>query len=84
MTTAIRKLTVSLPEDLVRFADATAEERGTSRSELIGELLETLRRRERDDLAREGYAFFAAESREFAAASGPAVAEALEDDGPSW
>jgi hypothetical protein len=33
--------------------------------------------RERDDLAREGYVFYAKEADEFASASGKAVSEAL-------
>lgn len=82
MPVASRKVTVSLPEDLVHFADVKADERGTSRSELIGELLGDLRRRELDDLAREGYGFFAGESREFAESSARAVSEAIQDDGP--
>lgn len=39
------KLGISLPEDLVGFADDEAERRGTSRSGLIAELLEAERLR---------------------------------------
>lgn len=39
------KLGVSLPDDLVGFADAEAERRGTTRSGLIAELLEAERLR---------------------------------------
>ena len=75
-----RKVTLSLPEDLVAFADAKAAERGTNRSRVVGDLLEALRRREQDSLASEGYRFYAAEAREFADASAKAVAEAVVDD----
>jgi metal-responsive CopG/Arc/MetJ family transcriptional regulator len=37
------KIGVSLPEDLVAFADETARRRGTSRSELLAQLLESER-----------------------------------------
>jgi metal-responsive CopG/Arc/MetJ family transcriptional regulator len=40
------KIGVSLPEDLVAFADAAAKRRGTSRSELLAELLKAARVRE--------------------------------------
>ncbi len=77
---ATRKVTVSLPEELVEFADSRANERRTTRSGVITDLLDAARRRDLDALAKEGYRFFARESEEFAEASGPAVAEALDDD----
>jgi metal-responsive CopG/Arc/MetJ family transcriptional regulator len=40
------KIGVSLPEDLVAFADETARRRGTSRSELLAQLLESERIRQ--------------------------------------
>ena len=40
------KIGVSLPEDLVTFADETARQRGTSRSELLARLLEAERVRQ--------------------------------------
>lgn len=73
----IEKVTVSLPRHLVRYANLRAAELGTSRSQIIGRALSELEARERDNLAREGYVFYAAESEEFAAASGNAVSEAL-------
>ena len=78
--TTSRKVTVSLPQDLVAFADTKAAERGTTRSRLIGDLLAKLRHRERDDLASEGYRFYADEALEFAEMSAGAVAEAIGDD----
>jgi metal-responsive CopG/Arc/MetJ family transcriptional regulator len=41
------KIGVSLPEDLVEFADEAAGRRGTSRSQLLAELLEAERIRQR-------------------------------------
>lgn len=40
------KIGVSLPEELIAFADAEASRRGTSRSGLLAELLEAERIRE--------------------------------------
>jgi len=40
------KIGVSLPEDLIAFADEAARRRGTSRSELLAQLLEAERVRE--------------------------------------
>lgn len=40
------KIGVSLPEDLVSFADEAARQRGTSRSELLAQLLEAERVRQ--------------------------------------
>lgn len=40
------KIGVSLPDDLIAFADETARRRGTSRSELLAQLLEAERVRE--------------------------------------
>lgn len=40
------KIGISLPEDLIAFADEAARRRGTSRSELLARLLEAERMRE--------------------------------------
>jgi metal-responsive CopG/Arc/MetJ family transcriptional regulator len=77
----IQKVTVSLPRDLVIFADTKASERGITRSRLVAELLADFKMRQEDALAAEGYQFYAQEAREFAEASGQAVAEALSHDG---
>ncbi len=51
------KIGVSLPEDLVAFADEEAERRGTSRSALLAELLraERVREQTRAYLDRHGW-----------------------------
>ena len=78
-----RKVTISLPGELVSYADSLAREGGSTRSAVISDLLEERRKRERDELARHGYRFYAAEAEEFVAASRAAVAEAI-DDRSSW
>jgi metal-responsive CopG/Arc/MetJ family transcriptional regulator len=72
-----QKVTISLAEDLLRYADQRAKALGSSRSQIIGEALAELRARETDALAREGYAFYAQEAEEFAAASLAASSEAM-------
>jgi metal-responsive CopG/Arc/MetJ family transcriptional regulator len=72
-------VTVSLPSALVEYADQRAAALHTSRSQVISEALAEYRTRLQDDLAREGYGFYADESREFAVSSMPVVSEALHD-----
>ena len=54
---ASMKIGVSLPEDLVAFADEAARDRGTSRSELLAQLLqaERVRQQTRRYLDRHGW-----------------------------
>ncbi|MGH9256471.1 MAG: ribbon-helix-helix domain-containing protein [Vicinamibacterales bacterium] len=51
------KIGVSLPEDLIAFADEVARRRGTSRSELLAHLLEAERVRQQTEqyLDRHGW-----------------------------
>lgn len=76
-STAVRKITISLPDELVVFADQQALETNTSRSQVISLALEYIRDLEEARLAAEGYQFYAAEAEEFAAASATAVSEAM-------
>jgi metal-responsive CopG/Arc/MetJ family transcriptional regulator len=71
----IRKITISLPQELVEFADLQATREKTSRSEWIARALVQCRARELERLAAEGYRFYADEAAAFAAASESAVAE---------
>ena len=73
----VRKITISLPGDLVQYADETAKHRKTSRSQVISQVLTEARAREVERLATEGYRFYAQEATAFAQAVAPAVAEAL-------
>ena len=89
---AMRKITISLPGDLVEFADRIAEKTHTSRSQVIGQVLAELQTREQVRLAEEGYRFYASEAAEFAEASARAAIEALavsiagenDHDGQAW
>jgi metal-responsive CopG/Arc/MetJ family transcriptional regulator len=76
-----QKVTISLAQDLLNYADQQAKALGSSRSQIIGRALAELRAREADALAREGYAFYAREAEEFAAASLAASSEAMSHDG---
>jgi metal-responsive CopG/Arc/MetJ family transcriptional regulator len=80
-TLDVEKITISLPRELIRYADKRAAELGGSRSQIIRQAVAELRAREVADLAREGYAFYAGECEEFAAASLKAVSEAVERAG---
>ncbi len=73
----MRKVTITLPEDLVAYADRRAAELGTNRSQVIGQAIATLMLSEEETLAAEGYQFYAAEAEAFATAGGVAAAEAI-------
>jgi metal-responsive CopG/Arc/MetJ family transcriptional regulator len=83
MEAARKKVTISLQEELVEYADGLARELGTTRSGVIADLLAERRARERETMASEGYRFYAGEASEFDLASGAAVAEGWDDDSPS-
>ncbi len=76
----IRKITVSLPQELVEFADTVAAAMEISRSEVIADAVAAQREREQARLAAEGYRFYAQEASEFAASSLQAVSEVLSHD----
>jgi metal-responsive CopG/Arc/MetJ family transcriptional regulator len=78
-TASVRKVTVSLPENLVEFADQEAARLELSRSALIARVLAESKARYEADLAAEGYRLYAQEASEFAEASARAVAEAWGD-----
>ena len=75
-----KKVTISMSEELLAFADRMAKSFGKTRSGFISSLLAEARERELEHLAAEGYRFFSSEAQEFAAASGAAVAEAMDDE----
>jgi metal-responsive CopG/Arc/MetJ family transcriptional regulator len=78
MTVHVRKITVSLPSDLVDYADSRAARDQTSRSQVIGQALAEAQAREQARLAAEGYRFYAGEAIDFAEASAGAVAETMD------
>jgi len=75
-----RKVTISMPAELVEYVDGQGAKSGKSRSQVISECLASSRERELDELAAEGYRFYARESSEFAEVSARAAAEALAGD----
>jgi metal-responsive CopG/Arc/MetJ family transcriptional regulator len=79
--TLVRKITISLPENLVEFADREAARLSISRSRVIAQALSEIKATEEERLAAEGYQFYAQEASEFAQASAAATAEALAYDG---
>jgi metal-responsive CopG/Arc/MetJ family transcriptional regulator len=72
-----RKITISLPSELVEFAEEQAARLKSTRSQVIGKTLAQAKAAEEENLAAEGYRYYAQESREFAEASAEAVAEAI-------
>ena len=77
----VRKITVSLPVDLVEFSDREAARLNISRSGLIARALAEAKAAHEEQLAAEGDRFYAQEAAEFAQASALAVAEAWQDVG---
>lgn len=80
-TSSIRKVTVSLPSDLVDFADQQATQNQSNRSQVISQALAYIKSLEEEALAAEGYQFYSQEAEDFAAASAKAVADALNLEG---
>lgn len=74
-TFTMRKITISLPQDLVAFADASAEKQQSSRSQAISLILAEAKARSEAQLAAEGYQFYAQEATDFAASSEQIVAD---------
>jgi metal-responsive CopG/Arc/MetJ family transcriptional regulator len=71
----MRKVTILLPQELLDYADRRAKALNTSRSQVIAQALAAVHDRTVEQVAAEGYHFYAAEASEFAEASAPAVAE---------
>ena len=79
--TSVRKITISLPDKLVEFADREAARLSISRSRVIAQALSEIKAEAEERIAAEGYRFYAQEASEFVEASAAAVAEALHHDG---
>lgn len=75
----MRKITISLPDELVEFADDYAKALHTSRSQAIGMALAAVKSRAEERLAADGYRYYAQEANDFADATISAVAEAWSD-----
>ena len=55
------ELTISLPEELIEYADRRAKELNTSRSQVICQILSTVRASETKDMAVEGNRYYSGE-----------------------
>jgi len=76
----VLKLTISLPGDLLSFADELAGERRLSRSRFIAACLRDYIERLKEAQMKEGYEAMAEEQRRFAAAALTLAGEVL----PEW
>jgi metal-responsive CopG/Arc/MetJ family transcriptional regulator len=61
-STRTRKVTISLPHDLLEFADTIAAETGETRSGVLADLLAEKQRQQLHALMAEGYREFAKEN----------------------
>jgi len=66
VTTQAGKLTISLPKNLISFADEIASEENISRSKVISDCLREFAQKRKIQLMEEGYKAMANENREFA------------------
>jgi len=82
-TTAMRRITISLPFELVAFTDQVAKQRKISRSKAISMALSMVREQELQSLAVDGYQFYAEEAARFAEESAKAVAESWQSTAPA-
>lgn len=78
---SLQRVTVTVPKDLLAFADRQAQELNVSRSQIISMALARTKASEEERVAAEGYRFYAEEAASFAAAASQAVAEAWD---ASW
>jgi len=79
MTTCIR-VTLSLPEQLVWFADMSAAKHNLSRSRFIAGLLQKVAEQEEQLVMAEGYLAMSEDNRQFAEAAVSLAEEVL----PQW
>lgn len=73
----VAKITISLPKDLLDFADQLARERSTSRSGVIAELLENEEESRIQALMAEGYREMGEENLRLAEEAFPLASETL-------
>ena len=80
MATQVEKITVSLPKDLVRFADEVAKETKTTRSKVVSSCLREIADKRLRERIEEGYRAMAKENRQFANGAIKLALEVL----PEW
>lgn len=78
----VKRISVSLPQDLAEFLREKASEQRMPVSAVVAELVTQWRKQQHDELMEEGYREFADEMLAFARDSEPLVAELLQ--GESW
>jgi len=76
----LAKLTVSLPKDLISFADEVASEKNISRSKVVSNCLKEFAQKRTIELMEEGYKVMAKEHEEFAKIGAEAASEVV----PPW
>ncbi len=76
----VLKLTISLPRNLICFADILAKERNTGRSGAIASVLQELADERERAAMIEGYKAMSEQNREFATMTLPLAKEVL----PEW
>lgn len=80
MTTQVKNITVSIPRELIIFADKVAREKRISRSNLVANCLKELAARQLQEQLEEGYTAMAKEHKRFADMAIGSVHEVL----PEW
>ena len=76
----VEKVTISLPRDMISFADKVASEEKISRSKVVSNCLSELARKHKIQLMEEGYKAMAKEHEQFAITSAEAASEVV----PPW
>ena len=79
MTAKMRRLTISVPDEIIEITDEIAAVSQTSRSKIISDCLKEMINKRRQRLLVEGYKAMAKEHVEFTAVSEDAAREALPD-----
>jgi len=80
MTTQVAKLSISIPQNLIVFADEVASEEKISRSKVVSNCLSEFAQKRKIRLMEEGYKAMADEHKQFAEISAEAASEVV----PSW
>ncbi|MDO8687699.1 MAG: hypothetical protein Q7K41_03825 [Dehalococcoidales bacterium] len=78
--TQVARITISLPKDMISFADKIANERGIGRSKVISLWLQEIAEQHRLAELEEGYKAMAEEHRQFAAMALASAHEVV----PEW
>ena len=80
MATQVEKVTISLPRNLLLFADEVASERKVSRSKVVSSFLQEFADKRLREQMEEGYKAMAKENQEFANLAMDLASEVL----PEW